>query len=105
MNFFAMRVDADLNLFDIQFPQTPGLFFTNQDGIGLELYVESQRTRVFDDLEAVAAYQWLATADGEKENAGVGQLIEKVADFGGIHFAVAIVLEITMFAALVAAVG
>ena len=45
------------------------------------------------------------TADGEEEDAGGRELVERGFDFGGGHFAVAVVVEIAMFAALVAAIG
>src|SRR5262249_19515376 len=48
--------------------------------------------------------QRLAATDREEENAGVRQLVEDIFDLGGAHLAVAGVVEVAMFAALVAPV-
>ena len=105
MNFFAMRIQADLYLLDVEFAEATRLFFANEDRVGLELDVEAESAGVLDDFEAVGANQRLAAADGQEEHAGCGELIENMLDFGGGHFAVAGVIEIAVFAALVAAIG
>ena len=51
----AMRVDADLDLFDVEFAQAAGLLFADEDGVGFQFYVEAERAGVLDDLENVGA--------------------------------------------------
>ena len=70
----------------------------------LILTLNMQTARVLENLKEVAAHENFAAAEGEEENAGLGQLIEHVFDFGGGHLAVIVVIEITMHAALVAAI-
>ena len=101
----AVRVDADLNLLDVEFAKAACFPFADEDGVGFQFYVEAERAGVLDDFENVRTYQWFAAADGEKEDACGCELIESGFDFGGGHFAVAVVLEIAVFAALVAAIG
>src|SRR5208283_5296759 len=60
---------------------------------------------VFEKLKEVAAHEDFAAAEGEIENAGLGQLVEHALDFDGRHLAVVVMIEITMHAALVAAIG
>ena len=100
-----MRVDADLDRVDVQLANSPRFFFVDHHRVGLDLDVEHETPRVFDNLKEVAAHEDLAAAEGEKENAGFGQLIEHALDFGGRHLAVVVVIEITMHAALVAAIS
>src|SRR6185312_10472651 len=56
-----------------------------------------------EQLEEVLAEQQLAAAEGEEHCAGRRQLIEHVLHFGRRHLAVIVVVEITVNAALVAA--
>jgi hypothetical protein len=60
---------------------------------------------MFKDFKKIPAHQNFAAAQGQVENSGVGHLVEEVLDFRGVHFAVIVVIEIAMDAALVAAVG
>src|SRR5271157_2635683 len=99
-----MRVHADLDGIYGQFANSPRFLFVDHDRVGLDLDVEHETPRVFDKVKEVAAHKNLAAAEGEKENACFGQLIEHVLDFGGRHLAVVVVIEITMHAALVAAI-
>src|SRR5450759_4014835 len=99
-----MRVDADLYGVHAQFADSPRLLFVDHNRVGLDLDVEPETPRVFDNLYEVAAQEDLAAAESQKENACLGQLIERVLDFGGRHLAVVVVIEITMHAALVAAI-
>src|ERR1035438_8570607 len=71
---------------------------------GLDLHVEQQPPRIFDKFQKVAAHKNLAAAEREKENAGLGQLIEHALDFGGRHLAMIVVIQIAMHAALIAAI-
>ena len=48
--------------------------------------------------------QRLSAADRKEENACPGKLVEQCLDLGGVHFAIAVVLEIAMFAPFVTAV-
>src|SRR5438132_1419843 len=60
---------------------------------------------VLDDLQEVLPHKDLAAAEDQEEDAGLGELIEHVLDLGGGHLALVVVVEITVHAALVAAVG
>jgi hypothetical protein len=84
---------------------SPRFLFVDHDRVGLDLDVEHETACVFDNLKEVAAHKNFAAAERDKENACLGQLIEGVLDFGGGHLAVIVVIEITMHAALVAAIG
>src|SRR5450759_496405 len=99
-----MRVHADLNRVHVQFANSPRFLFVDHHRVGLDLHVEHETPGVFDNLKEVAAHKNLAAAESEKENACRGQLIEHVLDFCGRHLAVVVVIEITMHAALVAAI-
>jgi hypothetical protein len=50
-------------LLDVQLAQAARFFLANQDGVGFELDVESQRAGMFDDFEAIAPDQRLSPAD------------------------------------------
>ena len=104
VNFGAMRIDADLNRIDAQLAKSLRFLLVDHDRVGLDLDVEHEAPRVFDNLKEVAAHKNLAAAERDKENAGFGQLIKCVLDFSGRHLAVVVVIEITMHAALVAAI-
>ena len=104
VNFGTMRVDADLDGVHVQFADSPRFPFVDHDRVGLDLDVEQETPGVLDQFKEVAAHKDLAAAEGEKENARLGQLIEHIFDFGGRHLAVVVVVEITMHAALVAAI-
>ena len=105
MDFGAVGINADLHLFDVELAKALGLFFTNQYGVGLELDVEAQLAGMFDDFETIGPDQRLAATDREEENACGGELIEQRFNFGGVHFAVAVVIEVTVLAALIAPIG
>ena len=105
VDFRPMRVDADLHPFDAQRADAPGLRLLDQDGVGLDLDREHQPARVLEDVEQIRPEEDLAAADGEEEDAGGGELIEQILDLGECHLAVIVVIEITVHAPLVAAVG
>jgi hypothetical protein len=73
--------------------------------IRFDLDVEKQAARVFYEFEKIAAHEDFAAAEGEKENSGLGKLIEHAFDFGGGHLAMVVVIQIAMHAALVASEG
>src|ERR1700749_1829848 len=100
-----MRIDTDLHLFDVEFTQPSRFLFANQDCVGFQFYVEAKGAGVLDDLENIRTDKRFAAADREEENAGGCKLIERGKYLGGGHFAVAVVFEIAMFAALVTAIG
>ena len=60
---------------------------------------------MLEDFEKIFAQENLAAAQGQEEDAGVGDLIEQILDLGGGHLAMIVVIEIAVHAALVAAVG
>ena len=62
-------------------------------------------TGVFEDLKEIAAHQHFATTEREEECAGGGELIEHAGDLVEGHFAVIVMIEIAMNAALIAAIG
>ena len=104
VHFGTMRVDADLDRVYVQGADSPCFLFVDHDRVGLDLDVEHETPGVFDNLKEVAAQEDFAAAESEKKNACLGQLIEHVLDFGGRHLAVVVVIEITMHAALIAAI-
>src|SRR5579884_3010012 len=63
------------------------------------------RARVLQDCEKVATHQHLAPAESQEENTSIGDLIEHVADLGGGHFAMIVVIEITVNTAFVTTIG
>jgi hypothetical protein len=73
--------------------------------IGLDLDVEGEATGILHEFEEVPPHKHFAAAEGEEEHAGFRQLIQNAFDFGGGHLAFVVVIEITMHAALVAAIG
>src|SRR3984893_4463573 len=94
VNFGTMRVNADLNRVYAQFADSPSFLFVDHHRVGFDLDVEHETPRVFDNLKEIAAQKHLAAAEGDKENAGLGQLIEHVLNFGGRHLAVVVMIEI-----------
>src|SRR5580698_9679167 len=100
-----MRIHADLDLVDSQFTQTPRLRLANHDCVRLQLYIEEQSARIFDDLEKITAHQHFTTTNRKKKNSGLGKLREYVLDLCRRHLAVIVVVKIAVHAALVAAIG
>lgn len=100
-----MRVHAQLDLLHAQFPEPLRFRCVDHHAIGLDLDVEGEATGILHEFEEVPPHKHFAAAEGEEEHARIGQLIEDVLDFGGAHLALVVVVEITMHAALVAAVG
>src|ERR1700694_2273158 len=90
VNFGTMRVNADLNRVHAQFADSPRFLFVDHHRVGFDLDVEHEAPGVFDNLKEVAAQKHLAAAESDKKNAGPGQLIEDVLDFGGRHLAVVV---------------
>ena len=73
--------------------------------IGLDLDVEQQAARVFDDLEEVAAHENFSAAKRKEEDSSVRELVQHVFDLGRGHLAVVVVIQIAVNATLVATVG
>jgi hypothetical protein len=64
-----------------------------------------QLARVLHQFQKITAHEDFPAAEYQKEDACFRQLIEHVLDFGGSHFAVIVVIEIAMNAALVTPIG
>jgi len=105
VHFGPMGVDADLNVLHLEIAQTQRLFFTDHECVGLDLYAEHEGAGVFEDVEEVHAHEDFAAAQGEKEDSRIGKLVEQIANLGGRHFAVVVVIKVAMDAAFVAAIG
>src|ERR1039458_9970693 len=88
-----MRVDADLDGVHVQFADSLRFPFVDHDRVGLDLDVEHETPGVLHQFKEVAAHKDLAAAEGEKENARLGQLIEHILDFGGRHLTVVVVTK------------
>ncbi len=101
----TVRIDADLDSVQAQLRQAVRLVFADHDGVGLDLDAEQQRARILQQLEEIAAQEHLAAAEHQKENSGRGELIEQVLDLGRGHFAVVVVVQVTVDTPLIAAVG
>ena len=63
-----------------------------------------QGASALEDVKEVHAHQDLAAAQGEEEDAGLGQLVDHVEHLRRGHLPVIVVVEVTVYAALVAAV-
>src|SRR5882762_11369751 len=100
-----MRVDADLDGVHPESADALRFGFADHDGVGLDLDVELQEARVFENFKKVAAEEYFTSAESEKKDAGFGQLIKHTFDFGGRHLAMIFVIEITVHAALVATIS
>ena len=105
MHFGPVRVNADLHGIHSQIAHAIGLFLADHEGIGLDLDAERKFARIFQDAEEVHAHQDLAAAQSQEERAGIGQLVEDTEHLGRSHFAVIVVIEITVHAPLVAPIG
>ena len=76
MDLRLVRVDADLH--DRTRASDPGgVPLADQDGVGLDLDREEQPARVRENVEEVLAQEDLAAAEGQEEDAGVGELVEQ----------------------------
>jgi hypothetical protein len=100
-----MRINADLNGFDSKIAKARRLRFADQNCIRLELDAKGESACVFKNLKEVFTQKNLATAESQNEDAGFGHLAEQMLDFGCSHLTVIVVIEITVDALLVAAVG
>src|SRR5215469_45022 len=100
-----MRIDADLNLLHAEFAKSRRLRLTNHYAIGYYLYVEQKLTRFFNDCKKVAAEEHFAAAEGEKKDLGISELDQQIEDFFRRHFAVIVVVEVAVYAPLIAAIG
>ena len=105
VNLGPMRVDADLNLLDSELTKSSGLLLADHDAVGLYFYVEQKLSRSFHDFKKIAAQKNFAAAEREKKNAGGGELGKNVEDLRRGHLAMVVMIEITMDAALVTAIG
>src|SRR5215831_12351944 len=105
MHLRTMRVQADLDGVDPERAQALRLFFVDHHRIGLDLDVEKQPPCVLQQLEEVAADEDFTSADRQEEDARLGELVQDALDFLGRHLAMIFVIEITVHAALIAAVG
>src|SRR5207247_346503 len=79
--------------------------FADHDGVRLDLDAEQQRARMLQQLEEIAPQEHLASAEHQKEHSGCGKLIEQVLDLGRGHFAVVVVVQITVDAPLITSEG
>ena len=100
-----MRVDADLNLLHAETAKLRRFFLSNHHAVRFYFDIEQELSRPFYDGEKVPAHENFSAADRQKKYAGIGQLIEQFENFSRRHFAMVIMVEITMHAALVASVG
>src|SRR5580704_16196467 len=100
-----MGVDADLNRLDSEFANQRGLFFPNQDRVGLQLDVEGQLACAADNVEQILAQQRLTAADSQEEDARFRHLGHQIFDFVVAHFPEVVVVKVAMHAALVASPG
>src|SRR5678815_540910 len=100
-----MRVNADLDALDSELTEAARFRLANHGGVGLHLDVKEQTARVFDQFKKVAAEEHFAAAERQEKDASVRELIEDGLDLRGRHFAVVVVIEVAMNAALVAPVG
>src|SRR6267143_2805618 len=104
VDFRTVRVDADLNLLDVQLAQAGGLTFAYQQTIRFYLHVKPECAGIRNDFETVRSNKGLSAADSEKEYARVSKLFQQGAHLGGAQFVAAMMVEVTMLASLVAAV-
>jgi hypothetical protein len=81
------------------------LLLADHDAVGLYFYVEQKLSRSFHDFKKIAAQKNFAAAEREKKNAGGGELGKNVEDLRRGHLAMVVMIEITMDAALVTAIG
>jgi hypothetical protein len=77
MDLGAVGVDADLNLLDVEFAEAARFPFADENGICFQFYVEAEGAGVLDDFKNVGANERLAAADGQEEDSGGCQLIER----------------------------
>src|ERR1700720_1772009 len=105
MHFGTVRVDADLDRINAELANSLRFLFVDHDRIGLDLDIEHETPGILDKLEKGAAHETLAAAEGEEEDSGLGELVEDAFNFAGGHFAVIVVIEITMHATLVTAIS
>ena len=104
MDLGPVRVDADLHRVDAHLAHAVRLLLADHEGVGLDLDAELQGAGAFEDLEEVHAHQDLAAAQGEEEDARLGQLADHAEHLRRGHLAVIVVVQVTVYAALVAAV-
>src|SRR5579871_1383747 len=105
MDFWTMGINADLNGLDAKCFDAPRFILPDQHCIRLELHAKHQAPGIFQDFEKVLANEDFAAAEGQNEHARLGHFVEQVSDLCQRHLAVIIVVQITMHAALVAAIG
>src|SRR5260370_17769392 len=105
MNLGPVRVNTDLHRLDTQFANKIRLLLADHEGVGLDLYIESQLARVPEDIEEIHAHQHFAAAQRKKENSRVGKLIEETLQLQKGHLAVVIVIQVAVHTALVTAVS
>src|SRR5262245_14865966 len=106
MDFRSMRVDADLNRFHPNVPDSRRLALANHDGVGLELHAELPLDpRILKNLEEVLADKDLATAQCQYEYASICHLVEQSFDLGGVHLAMIVMIEVTVDAPFIASIG
>src|SRR5215470_9028205 len=100
-----MRVDADLDRFHTNVPDSCRFALANHDRVRLELHAELPlNPRVFENLEEVLAEKNLASTQTQNENARIRHLVQQMFDLRSRHLAMVFMIEITMNASLVAAV-
>src|SRR5262244_3552943 len=87
----------------LQYSNGPGKFWP--DRLHHDRQYLHQRPRRCHPRLAQPAHENFAAAEHKKEDARLGQLVEDVLDFLRGHLAFVVVVEITMNAALVAAIG
>jgi hypothetical protein len=101
-----MRINADLDRFHADVSNLRCLPFANHDCVGLELHTELPlEPRILENLEKIFAKEYFPSAQGEDKDAGIRHLVQQMLDLRSGHLAMIVVIEITMNAALVAAVS
>ena len=105
VNLRAVRVNTDLDLFHSQPSQFARFPFANHHRVRFDLNVEKQLPRVSHQLQKITSQKNFPSAKSQKEGSCRRQLIEDALDFPGRHLPMILMIEITMPAALVAAVS
>src|SRR5580700_5929274 len=104
MNVGLRAVNADLNLSDAQFAEFPRAFRVNQKRVGFQADIEMKRASEFQQLKKVCTQKDFAAAEGEKQCAGLRQLLQHILDFLRLHLAVIFMIQIAVDAPFVATV-
>src|SRR5437016_4433285 len=105
MNRRLAAVNADLHAPHAEALQHLRAFGSDEQRIRLKTYVELQPARRCENFFQIFAKKNFSAAKREKEGAGASQLLQRIHTFARGQLAVVLVVEVTVHASLVAAIG